>query len=214
MGLVSTLGNPVPEGAITGTLKTQDGVLLRHARWAAERRSNGTVCLLQGRAEYIEKYFEVVRELKNRGFAVVTFDWRWQGLSGRVLADRQKGYVENFSPVRYRSGDRHRGSLAAMLRSAVHRFGAFNGRRDSSALRCGRTPSFRSHDTYGAHDRTAVHWFISIGSRRFSRYARLRSRHFVHPRRPQDDYGREALCRQPTHLRSRALCPQRRNPRG
>jgi lysophospholipase len=37
-----------------------------------------------------------VRELKNRGFAVVTFDWRWQGLSGRVLADRQKGYVENF----------------------------------------------------------------------------------------------------------------------
>ena len=96
MGLVSTLGNPVPEGAITGTLKTQDGVLLRHARWAAERRSNGTVCLLQGRAEFIEKYFEVVRELKDRNFAVVTFDWRWQGLSGRVLADRQKGYVENF----------------------------------------------------------------------------------------------------------------------
>jgi lysophospholipase len=64
--------------------------------WAAEGRSNGTVCLLQGRAEFIEKYFEVVRELKNRGFAVVTFDWRWQGLSGRVLADRQKGYVENF----------------------------------------------------------------------------------------------------------------------
>jgi hypothetical protein len=52
--------------------------------------------LLPGRAEFIEKYFEVVRELKNRGFAVVTFDWRWQGLSGRVLADRQKGYVENF----------------------------------------------------------------------------------------------------------------------
>ena len=96
MGLVSTLGNPVPEGAITGTLKTKDGVLLRHARWAAECRSKGTVCLLQGRAEFIEKYFEVVRELRNRGFAVVTFDWRGQGLSGRGLADRRKGYVENF----------------------------------------------------------------------------------------------------------------------
>ena len=96
MGLVSTLGNPVPEGAITGTLKTQDGVPLRHARWAAECRNKGTVCLLQGRAEFIEKYFEVVRELKNRGFAVVTFDWRGQGLSGRGLADRRKGYVENF----------------------------------------------------------------------------------------------------------------------
>ena len=214
MGLVSTLGNPVPEGAITGTLKTQDGVLLRHARWAAERRSNGTVCLLQGRAEFIEKYFEVVRELKNRGFAVVTFDWRVAGLIGAGACGPAEGIRGEFSPVRYRSGDRHHGSLAAILRSAVHRFGAFNGRRDSAALRCGRTPSFRSHDTYGAHDRTAVHWFISIGSRGFSRDARLRSRHFVHSWRPQDDYGREALCRQPTHLRSGALCPQRRNPRG
>ena len=96
MGLVSTPGNPVPDGAIIGTLKTKDGVLLRYARWAAEPRSKGTVCVLQGRAEFIEKYFEVVRELKNRGFAVVTFDWRWQGSSGRVLADRQKGYVESF----------------------------------------------------------------------------------------------------------------------
>jgi lysophospholipase len=96
MGLVSTLGNPVPEGAITGTLKTRDGVLLRYARWAAETRSKGTVCVLQGRAEFIEKYFEVVRELRSRSFAVVTFDWRWQGLSERALADRQKGYVESF----------------------------------------------------------------------------------------------------------------------
>src|SRR3984957_9962622 len=96
MGLVSTLGNPVPEGAITGTLKAQDGVLLRHARWAAERRSNAAVSLLQGRVGLLEKYVEVVRAWKHRGFAVVTFDWRWQGLSGRVLADRQKGYVENF----------------------------------------------------------------------------------------------------------------------
>ena len=52
--------------------------------------------MLQGRAEYIEKYFETVRELRSRGFAVVTFDWRGQGGSGRALADRRKGYVESF----------------------------------------------------------------------------------------------------------------------
>jgi lysophospholipase len=53
--------------------------------------------VLQGRAEFIEKYFETVRDLRARGFAVATFDWRGQGLSDRALSDRHKGYVRNFS---------------------------------------------------------------------------------------------------------------------
>ena len=52
---------------------------------------------MQGRAEFIEKYFETVRDLRARGFAVATFDWRGQGLSDRALSDRHKGYVRNFS---------------------------------------------------------------------------------------------------------------------
>ena len=52
---------------------------------------------MQGRAEYIEKYFETVRDLRARGFAVATFDWRGQGLSQRALADPMKGHVRNFS---------------------------------------------------------------------------------------------------------------------
>jgi lysophospholipase len=55
------------------------------------------VCLLQGRAEFIEKYFETVRELRSRGFAVATFDWRGQGLSQRALSDPRKGHVGDFS---------------------------------------------------------------------------------------------------------------------
>jgi lysophospholipase len=54
------------------------------------------VVVLQGRAEFIEKYFETVRDLRARGFAVTTFDWRGQGLSDRALSDRHKGYVRNF----------------------------------------------------------------------------------------------------------------------
>lgn len=96
MKLVPTAGNPVPDGAVAGEVKTRDGALLRFARWDAEGRYRGAVCLLQGRAEFIEKYFETVRELRSRGFAVVTFDWRGQGSSERALADRRKGYVENF----------------------------------------------------------------------------------------------------------------------
>jgi lysophospholipase len=38
-----------------------------------------------------------VRDLRARGFAVATFDWRGQGLSERKLSDRNKGYVRNFA---------------------------------------------------------------------------------------------------------------------
>ena len=55
------------------------------------------MCLFQGRAEFIEKYFETVRELRSRGFAVATLDWRGQGLSERALDDPRKGHIEDFS---------------------------------------------------------------------------------------------------------------------
>jgi lysophospholipase len=97
MTLVSIPANPVPEGAVEGTLKTRDGVALRFARWAPPPGRKGTVCLFQGRAEYIEKYFETVRDLRARGFAVATLDWRGQGGSERALRNRRKGYVRNFS---------------------------------------------------------------------------------------------------------------------
>jgi lysophospholipase len=97
MDLISIPENPVPEGAFVGALKTPDGVNLRFARWRAPAGSKGTVCLLQGRSEFIEKYFEVVRDLQARGFAVATFDWRGQGLSDRALADPRKGHVRRFS---------------------------------------------------------------------------------------------------------------------
>src|SRR5690349_18388331 len=97
MDLVSIPANPVPEGAVTGTLKTKDGVNLRFARWHPPPGRKGTVVLFQGRAEFIEKYFETVRELRSRGFAVAMVDWRGQGLSDRALSDPRKGYVGDFS---------------------------------------------------------------------------------------------------------------------
>lgn len=97
MDLVSIPANPVPEGAVTGTLKTKDGVNIRFARWHPPPGRKGTVVLFQGRAEFIEKYFETVRDLRSRGFAVATIDWRGQGMSGRSLSDPRKGYVSDFS---------------------------------------------------------------------------------------------------------------------
>mgnify|MGYP000344972211 CR=1 FL=1 len=97
MDLYEIPGNPVPEGATTGTVISADGVRLRYARWSpTARRSLGTVCLVQGRGETIEKYFETVVELRRRGFAVAAFDWRGQGGSERRLRNRFKGHVDSF----------------------------------------------------------------------------------------------------------------------
>src|SRR6516164_10645488 len=97
MTLLSIPANPVPEGAVTGKLKTPDGVELRFARWAPPPGRKGTVCLFQGRAECIEKYFETIRDLRARGFAVATIDWRGQGGSQRALKNGRKGYVRSFA---------------------------------------------------------------------------------------------------------------------
>ena len=97
MTLVSIPANPVPEGAVTGNLQTRDGVSLRFARWPPPPGRKGTVCLFPGRAEFIEKYFETVRDLRARGFAVAILDWRGQGGSQRALKNPRKGYVQSFS---------------------------------------------------------------------------------------------------------------------
>lgn len=98
MQLVSIARNPAPTGANTGPLIAQDGVKLRYARWSATRGPRrGTVIIAPGRGEFIEKYFEVVAELRRRGFAVAVMDWRGQGGSDRLLEHPRKGHVTDFS---------------------------------------------------------------------------------------------------------------------
>ncbi len=98
MELFAIDGNPVPDGAIVGTVVAADGIRLRYARWrSATRRSQGTICLFQGRGEAIEKYFETITDLRNRGFAVATLDWRGQGGSERRLRDPGKAHVDSFA---------------------------------------------------------------------------------------------------------------------
>jgi lysophospholipase len=94
--LVATPQNPIPEGAILTGLTTGDGANLRAVRWTGGPQPRGTVVVLPGRAEFIEKYFETVGELLERGFAVVALDWRGQGLSERQLRNRRKGHIDDF----------------------------------------------------------------------------------------------------------------------
>jgi lysophospholipase len=99
--LLATPGNPVPPGATLVPVRTADGLTLRAATWpATTRTTRGTVCLVQGRAEFIEKYYETVADLRRRGFAVVAFDWRGQGGSDRTVRDAHKGHVGDFDEYR------------------------------------------------------------------------------------------------------------------
>src|SRR3974377_276658 len=97
MKLFSIPGNPAADNVVPRAPKTSDGVTLRFARALPPAGRRGTVCIFQGRSEWIEKYFETVRDLRARGFAIAALDWRGQGLSDRALGDRRKGYVRNFS---------------------------------------------------------------------------------------------------------------------
>src|SRR5579872_7265056 len=87
----ATLFEPMPIKAV--------GATLRAARFdpAPDVPARGTCVLLNGQTEFIEKYFEVIDELRGRGFCVVTFDWRGQGGSDRLLPDRRKSHIDDFA---------------------------------------------------------------------------------------------------------------------
>ena len=95
--LVNIASNPMPEGGRVGYFKTADNVRLRYAIWPkSEGAHRGTICLVQGRTEFIEKYFETIADFRKRGFAVATFDWRGQGGSDRLIGNKHLGYVDRF----------------------------------------------------------------------------------------------------------------------
>jgi len=95
--LVNIASNPIPEGVRAGYFKTSDKVQLRYAHWPRSHGEHrGTICLVHGRTEFIEKYFETIADFRKRGFAVATFDWRGQGGSDRLIGNPKLGYVDQF----------------------------------------------------------------------------------------------------------------------
>jgi lysophospholipase len=61
-----------------------------------EARPARSLILLNGRTEFAEKYVPAITDLRARGFHVATLDWRGQGASDRLLADRVRGHVVDF----------------------------------------------------------------------------------------------------------------------
>src|ERR1043165_5844405 len=53
----------------------------------------GVCVLLNGQTEFIEKYFEVIDELRGRGFAVATMDWRGQRSEEHTSELQSRGLI-------------------------------------------------------------------------------------------------------------------------
>jgi lysophospholipase len=93
-------GNPVPPNHFAGYFRTYDGLDLRYAVFRSDAQPpRGTVVLLQGRNESIEKYFETITDLTAMGLWVATFDWRGQGGSQRLLKNARRGHLRRFSDL-------------------------------------------------------------------------------------------------------------------
>ncbi|MDX2028012.1 MAG: alpha/beta hydrolase [Alphaproteobacteria bacterium] len=75
------------------------GGSMRYAVFEPEGSPRGTVLVLPGRREFIEKkHSELGREFLTRNFRLIIVEWRGQGLSARFLssAARQRDHIENF----------------------------------------------------------------------------------------------------------------------
>ena len=97
MELANPPYNPAPQGTISGSVETEDGLQIRYGLWKSSSYPvKGTVLLLHGRAEYVEKLYETVADIRANGFDVLSFDWRGQGGSSRLLKDPRRGYVDDF----------------------------------------------------------------------------------------------------------------------
>lgn len=84
-----------PDGGGAWWLRTSDGVRIRLGVWARPE-AKGTVFLLPGRTEYIEKYGPAAAAFAARGYAMLAVDWRGQGLADRLCEDPMQGHVQNF----------------------------------------------------------------------------------------------------------------------
>lgn len=99
MSFVDIPSNPAPQGAEIVWLEgaATDQKIRVCVVPSAVKNARGTVLVCPGRTEFIEKYFEVARDLQERRFACVIIDWPGQGLSYRLTDNPLAGHIDSFS---------------------------------------------------------------------------------------------------------------------
>ncbi|MCY4445612.1 MAG: alpha/beta hydrolase [Rhodobacteraceae bacterium] len=93
-------------------LTTSDNIRIRVAIWSGGTK--GTILILNGRNEFVEKYAHLALTMQNRGYTVITHDWRGQGLSDRIHSNPKMCHVNRFEDFQI--------DLASVLRCFNHQF--------------------------------------------------------------------------------------------
>ena len=81
--------------AVEGEFKGKDGVTLRYAA-LRQPKIDRAILIVNGRVESYLKYQELAWDLWRQGYSLYLIDHRGQGMSDRMLADKEKGYVDQF----------------------------------------------------------------------------------------------------------------------
>ena len=81
--------------AIEGEFKGKDGVAIRYAALRQEKVDRA-ILIVNGRVESYLKYQELAWDLWRQCYSLYLIDHRGQGMSGRMLNDHDKGYVDQF----------------------------------------------------------------------------------------------------------------------
>ena len=85
-----------PDGFTFGNFTNAKGANIRYGHAKPEGEIKGTIVILPGFRENIEKYNEVMREKLAQGFEVYAMDWRGQGGSDRGIKGSQKAHSEGY----------------------------------------------------------------------------------------------------------------------
>lgn len=77
-------------------IRMDDGWMVRTGGAGPAAPPRGTILLVNGRGDFIEKTWESMRDFAERGFATVSFDWRGQGKSGRLGDGAEPCHADGF----------------------------------------------------------------------------------------------------------------------
>ncbi len=90
----------IPKEATESWWQAEDGWEIRRIDWpsmGSGKKPRGSLLFLPGRGDHYEKYLETLHYWAEQGWKVTSIDWRGQGLSGRMVENRNMGHIDDFS---------------------------------------------------------------------------------------------------------------------
>ena len=152
MDLVSIPANPVPEDAVTGMLKTRDGVSIRYARWHPPPGRKGTVACSRAAPNSSRNISRPCASCARAALRSPPSTGAGRAAPSARSRDPRKGHVGDFSEYELDARSADERGRAAGLPAADLRARPFDGRHGADAHRPPGQPLVRPHRAVGADD--------------------------------------------------------------